>query len=186
MQGVQMPDTVGLDRRTLIKRSAAAGAIAWVAPTVFAQSAHANAFPPGTTCTPRCTPTDTVNVSGTGVVQDCIPGIPPGQQDVEAIIQTISAAAETCPCGGDAIISVTTPAPGTRFEVRPKPGNVNQGEFDLVATISCTDGTGDVISRTCSATATAFIKPGNCNSDAGIIFNFSAAITCGDPSCQPA
>lgn len=88
----------GIDRRSALKKAAAAGAIAWTAPTILSETARAQT--PGT-CTPKCLPLG----SGTGLaraVATCT-----GQGLTRTITLNVNLSGIqtfTCPCGGDATV----------------------------------------------------------------------------------
>mgnify|MGYP003573497193 CR=1 FL=1 len=83
----------GIDRRSAIKKAAAAGAIVWTAPTVLSQAAAAQT---GTPCTPKCSPATftTVPLSGYGYCNGN------GQKSL-FIYPTPGSGGFSCPCGGD-------------------------------------------------------------------------------------
>ena len=54
----------GFDRRSALKKAAAAGTIAWTAPTILSETAHAVQILPGG-CTAKCTPNPTIDVTPT-------------------------------------------------------------------------------------------------------------------------
>jgi hypothetical protein len=169
----------GIDRRSALKKAAAAGAIAWTAPTILSQTAHAVDFINGSTCTAKCAPPTGVTVTGTITYIGCAQDIPPGQQPVRASITQISTTAG-CPCGG-AVVEVI--APPQTVEVRPRPGNVNQGVFDFIVEIRCADRSGDVISRQCVGTSITANKPGSCQGAAGTTSDFAGLTSCDPPTC---
>jgi hypothetical protein len=97
------PDTTtGIDRRSALKKAAAAGAIAWTAPTILSNTAHAQT--PGT-CTPKCLPlgsgsglaTASATCTGNGIRRTITLNI-----DLSAV-QTF-----TCPCGGQPTVTSRT------------------------------------------------------------------------------
>ena len=178
----------GFDRRSALKKAAVAGAVVWTAPVLLSDSAQATQFLPGG-CTAKCGPSGSVFVSGSATAQPCLPAPPPpGQQEVFAVIDDASAGAGSCGCDTEAVVVVTTPGAGTSFLVRPKPGSAQNGEFDIVATVSCVDRAGNTISSTCRATATAFIQPGNCQGaqNPSPTFQWEATLTCEGLICTPA
>lgn len=178
----------GIDRRSALKKAAAAGAVVWTAPVLLSDSAQAVDILPGG-CTAKCGPSGSVFVSGSATAQPCLPAPPPpGQQEVFGVIDDATAGAGSCGCDSEALVTVTTPAAGTSFLVRPKPGSDQNGEFDIVATVSCVDRAGNTISSTCSATATAFIQPGNClgAQNPTPTFLWEATLTCVGEVCIPA
>ncbi len=169
----------GLDRRSALKKAAAAGAVAWTAPTILSETAHAVDFINGSTCTAKCAPPTPPSVTGTITYIDCAQGIPPGQQPVRANITEISASAE-CPCDGT---NVEVIAPPQNVEVRPRPGNISQGLFNFAVEIRCSDRSGDVIVRQCTGTAIAANKPGSCQGAAGTTSTFAGLLSCEAPTC---
>lgn len=180
----------GIDRRTLIKRSAAAGAVAWVAPTVLATPAHAVDFIPGTTCTLKCVPV--VNdqsgrpfAVGSATIEPCLPG-PPGLQRVRVTVNSFEPLPGAgCPCGGDPVVEVgDQDIVGQTFTLA-RPGTQTI-EFEVDLTTTCIDRSGDRISITC-VTQAASNASGNCNSLGGrtIALQF-VTIRCLAPACSEA
>ena len=79
----------GLDRRSLLRKAAVAGAVAWTAPMVVSSPAGAQA----TLCTPKCAST-----GGTFV------GLIGGSRS--SVVINVSASNVSCPCGSFAGICV--------------------------------------------------------------------------------
>ena len=162
----------GIDRRTLLKRSAAAGAVAWIAPTVVAGPAHAADFIPGTTCTLKCVPQVNLNlhcrhwhgrVSGTAQAS-------PGQEGVSITITSFEltpGSSAACPCGGQPEITAGDGGDivGQTFVTQFKPGN-RLLTFEVPIQVTCEDRSGDKITIACRSQAVARTT-GNCNSNAG-------------------
>lgn len=92
----------GLDRRSALKKAAAAGAIAWTAPTILSNDAHAQT--PGT-CTPKCLPIG----AGTGLARASATCSGQGVNRTITLLVDLSAVQTfTCPCGGDATVISTS------------------------------------------------------------------------------
>lgn len=116
-----MTDTsnpTGVDRRSLLKASAAAGVVAWVAPTIAAQPAWAI----GSRCTPKCAPDRTFNVeiigldlcandiSGTAILP--AGACPTNANKIAVFIVRPQAGTVQCPCSGTPSASLVQ-LPGT-------------------------------------------------------------------------
>jgi hypothetical protein len=183
----------GMDRRTLIKRSAAAGAIAWAAPTVVAGPAYAVDFIPGTTCTLKCVPEVNLNLlvaAGLGTWLECVPG-PPGQQGVIVRIDSFELTAGSsaaCPCGGNPEFQSGSGGPivGQEYTALFQPGN-GLVTFEIPVTVTCTDRSGDRISITCRIQAVGRTT-GNCQSNGGnqLALQFLGLGCSGTPVCNEA
>lgn len=100
-----------LDRRTLLRRGAAAGALAWAAPVVAGQVAHAQEAP---FCTPKCFPSVSniegrawdicwgtpITIDGTTYNTPTTPPSPiPSSSNKAALIKVFANADLVCPCG---------------------------------------------------------------------------------------
>lgn len=166
------PSTSGIDRRSALKKVAAAGAIAWVAPSIISNTAHAVDFLPGG-CTEKCAPQvelDQVLGIGTLLFLECDPDSPPGQQAVRVRVTAFEAAggsSAACPCGGTPTIEAGDGGPivGQEFDAIYRPGN-GLLTFPVPITISCTDRSGNKISAICLSQAVSRVT-GNCNSNEG-------------------
>jgi hypothetical protein len=105
---------LGLDRRTLIKRGAAASAVAWSAPLVLSSPANAQE---ADACTPKCYPEaasiqgrawdicpgEPITIDGvTYPVPDPLPAPIPNSANKAALIQVFAEGSVTCPCSPDA------------------------------------------------------------------------------------
>lgn len=92
----------GVDRRSALKKAAAAGAISWVAPAMISESARAQT--PGT-CTPKCLPLG----SGTGLARGSATCDGTGVRRVITFTVNLTGVQTfTCPCGGEPTVSVAT------------------------------------------------------------------------------
>lgn len=184
-ESTSVDQSPGFNRRSALKKAAVAGAVVWTAPVLLSESAQAVQFLDGG-CTAKCGPSATVSVTGSATTRGCVTGTP-GQEGVTALINAgTSAGGGSCGCDATAVVVVTSPAAGDPFEVRPKPNNANQGEFDVTATISCEDRDGNTITKTCSAVATAEVKPGSCQGVGVVTFTWTADLACRDEVCVPA
>lgn len=174
-----MPDpnskSRGIDRRSALKTAAAAGAVAWVAPAITSESAHAQV--PEPVCTPKCLPLG--SGSGTATASATCSG--QGTRRALNVIVDLSAfQAFTCPCGGEPIVNVTscTSNFGTcnvgaggsvevEFASRGFTGTLDFA-IRLTGTASCPDRSPDdgdcVASCTTTVQVTVFVQDrGNCN-----------------------
>lgn len=164
----------GLDRRSALKTAAAAGAAAWVAPTISARTVHAGA---GNTCTPKCRP------SGSGSGSATASATCSGQGSSRRLHITVDLSAFqrfTCPCGGTPTVGVTSCSSnvGTctvgsggsvtvTYDERGQTGTLNF-VITLTGTASCPDRSpddGDCIA-TCSTRVSVSVNVenrGNCN-----------------------
>lgn len=159
--------SIGIGRRTALKKAAAAGVVVWASPALL--SSRVSAAP---LCTPKCAPGDLVTFSGTATKIVCDEGAP-GQQAVEWDIGTVSTGAATCGCGGTALVSVEG---GNLITVASKPGQ-QEAEFPITATITCFDRSGNAISRTCTGTGT-LAESGSCRSQPTTT-SYLGTFTCG-------
>jgi hypothetical protein len=166
----------GIDRRSVLKKVAVGGAVAWAAPTVLSTRASAQEA-----CTLKCAPVGGVVVSASVRVSPCGPGAP-GTQPVNGVITSISATPDSCGCGGTPTVTTVDPAPGGQLQIRPSPGN-EAAQFTVVVDITCLDRQGRNVTVRCSVTFTDVGDPGNCQARAGITYDYSAPAACGAPQC---
>jgi len=199
-----------IDRRSALKKAAAAGAVVWTAPLVNSSPALAQTV----SCTPKCsTPTFTVDID---VFNYC-----PNQGSKWARVR-LTPSNVTCPCTGTtAIICVDGPntdwskdgatdgrtvepaeavangwpvIPSDSFVVKKLNGGGSLGDgiwnttgLTRVAQ-GCADRTGDIVWRICSFSVGFEFHPGtgNCAQEAGV--GDDAASPVGDCTlvCQPA
>lgn len=186
----------GLDRRTLIKRGAAAGAIAWTVPTILSSQAHAL----NGACTPGCAPNPVLNLNPATALY-CVT---PGGKWAEL---TLSWEAGPCPCatGGLAVYlgSSVTPNPSevktVTFDNAARTatiriggqgnGALGNGTYDaqIFFCIQCNDSTGDPISREIRVDITFTFQPadGNCSTAANVGPATLTNTVFGDPVCAP-
>ena len=138
----------GLDRRSLLKRGAAAGVLAWTAPVVLATEAQANSV-----CTPKCLPK-------VPALTATVQGRCDNSAKLYYVTATLSAGSVVCECGGSASLQ---PATLERpFGVRVS------GEQTLEAsgvTVTCIDSSGDPCSIVCQVTVVVNITRGNSGND---------------------
>ena len=136
-----------VDRREALKKSAAAGAVAWVAPTLVSSRALAQ----DGVCTPKCAPLGTPTYTTSGPTGSC-----GGSYIVTIVINPVQGSV-TCPCGFD-------PTLGNATLTRSFARNF-RGEADLTqeVTLTCSDNATDPCEITCTVTATINItgNPGN-------------------------
>jgi hypothetical protein len=163
----------GIDRRSALKKAAAAGAVAWVAPAITSESAHAQA-PAG--CTPKCLPVG----AGAGTATATATCSGQGVRRVLTIEVDLSAFQNfSCPCGGSPTIGVTsctsnlgtcTVGTGGQVTVNYASRGV-QGlltfRIALTGTASCPDRSpddGDCVARCATTVEVSIFVPdqGNC------------------------
>ena len=159
------------DRRAVLKKAAAAGAIAWVAPTVL--SSEVSAAP---VCTPKCLPT------GTPVLQAAFTDVcREGRIKVYEVTVTLRVAPGTltCPCGGAPQITID-PDGGNSFTIS-RPARF-RGEVTETrnASITCFDNTNDPCETTGCVVNVSFTIVGNNGNDCeqNITVRESAQIVC--------
>ena len=186
----------GVDRRTLIKRGAAAGAVAWAAPTVFALEANAQEPP----CTPKCAPDTSVLVLNPDTALAC-----QGPGGKWALL-TYSLTDSVCPCGGTATVT------NRGSEVTPQPAEIKVVDFDpttrtgsiiiggsgngalgngtysasIFVCIACDDRTGDTISVEARIDITFTFQPANgpCSTAENVgEATLDGPVVTGDPIC---
>ena len=168
-----------MKRRDAVRTIAAATGSVWVAPSIRSGTVYATE-----TCTPKCAPIAGVTVSGVAKAEACTDG-PPGQQNVLARILSASVEAGGCGCGGDDVVSQIDIPPGGLYEVRPKPGSVDETEFDTgTFSITCFDRQGRPVVVVCDGVATAGIKPGSCEGVKGREFPWTVTPVCGGATCS--
>jgi hypothetical protein len=96
--------TPQLDRRSMLRKAAVAGAVVWTVPTILADPAHAACG------TPKCAPTSfTIPIiNGRDACNnEAIPNVPTGNK--VALFFLSLPASVTCPCGGTAQIKIGDP-----------------------------------------------------------------------------
>ena len=146
-----------MDRRSMLRRAAVSGAIAWTAPTVMSETAHAVDFLPGTTCTAKCSPTigSGSQVGGQLEVLAC------QQTFFSQIVRaraTLTTTGIECPCGGSPTVAVVGPGGGLTF-------TLSRGSFLFIppdapfvfavaVSVACQDNDGQTIVQACTGTAT--------------------------------
>ena len=195
----QLAQRSGLDRRTLIKRGAAAGAIAWTVPTVLAT--HAQALT-GTACTPKCAPNATLEVDPTTFLY-CNTS---GQKWARLRFTWDSGESGVCACGpGDVVLlgSQVTPNPSEVKDVILNPegaentadviiggqGTGALGNGTYTATIAfcveCADQTGDLISKSVAVQIQFTFQPANgpCSQDENVGAAQIVGTTVGEDEC---
>ncbi len=130
----------GLDRRALLRKVAAAGAVGWTAPVILSKPAAASG-----TFTAKCEPTGTLSGTTTNVQWlTCTFG-------TSNIQISLSFSGGSCPCGGTKLWCTAKTAPGTPFSSSsstlvyqvgvPFAGTTNvSGQVAM----GCTDRDGDV------------------------------------------
>ncbi len=124
-----------LDRRSAIKKVAVGGAIAWTAPAVLSSRVSAQEV----TCTPKCRPVGGVVITADVRIAECGPRPPaPGNQPVNGQLVSVTAAGDSCGCGGTPTVVVVSPAIGDTFEIRPNPGN-ESAFFTVAVQLTCLD-----------------------------------------------
>ena len=201
----------GIDRRSAIKKAAAAGAIVWTAPTVLSQAASAQT---GTPCTPKCSPATftTVPLSGYGYCNG-------NGKKALFIYPTPGSGAFSCPCGGAVDLflavqgswdrhagsctgnvttnvsaklcdgsSVGAPFPGQGICLEAFAGAVGNSYFTgiITAFVTCTDRSGDQVGSQCQYLACVQYNPGSSNCT-GQISNVGSANQTGcQEFCIPA
>jgi hypothetical protein len=111
--------TESIDRRSALKKAAAAGAIAWTAPMIISSTAHADHLAGNGVCTPACAPLPfTISFSGKdggdgkfGCPDDRTKFGVPNNSNKFGVFKVETPGTATCPCGiGDPVIIVSFPA----------------------------------------------------------------------------
>lgn len=177
-----------MNRRSALKKAAAAGAVVWTAPLLLSEPALAA----GTTCTPKCKP------GGFTALQGTVDGFCPSPGNKAARVSLrVAGTGATCPCltngvaiapttcikltdiwrkdgtGQDVTVATTTPAAGYTqgFYVAKPGGSLGQGlwvsDDQFKFAVTCQDRDGNKISTVCRYV---------------IGFNFDPAGNCGTPS----
>ncbi len=136
-----------VDRREALKKATAAGAIAWVAPTL----GSSRAFAQDGTCTPKCIPVGTPTYTALTPVATCA-----ATYNVTVAVVS-SPGTVTCPCGGEPTLENATVSRSFPRRFR--------GVADLTGDVSlvCTDLAGDSCPVTCTVTVTINITGNNGN-----------------------
>ena len=162
-----MPDIKpSLDRRSALKRAAAAGAIAWSVPTVVSQTARAA----DGVCTPQCLAQSSGTVTATASLTCGGAGV---NRNVTLQVTLTGQPTVTCPCGGTAQVSTNVTANNVPVTLS---GNVitvplGRGSGGVTAvrvtySATCIDGSGDTcVASTCRGILVqVFLNDqGNCN-----------------------
>jgi hypothetical protein len=172
----------GFDRRSALKKAAAAGTIAWVAPAIT--SSKVSAVELIGACTAKCQPNNQATVSFTVTIADCISGTPPGRQAVRGTITQTGADGDPCPCSAG-IVQIISPTPGQIQQLAPNPGNWDGVIEDVTVLITCRDRSENIITTTCTFSVQVGGGSGNCNSRGGDVYtvNNIPVGTCGTPTC---
>ena len=201
---VETESVTGFDRRSMLKKGAVAGTIAWSAPTLLSSRALAGT---GSPCTPKCGPSPSSGSLDVAVY--CTEGS--GAKWAQVWLNTV---ATTCPCDS-ANATVTSalsswqgsPTPvvflqgidtsggvndGKQFFILKGPGEgaLGQGTYTGTYTVtsSCTDRDGDVLTQTCIFGLSFLFQPdsGSCEGASSITAGIFVAEGCGPIACTPA
>jgi hypothetical protein len=185
----------GMDRRSLLKKGAVAGALAWTVPTVLATEANALEPP----CTPKCAPDTSVLVLDPNTALACQG---PGGKWA-ALSYSLTDA--VCPCGGSATVedlgSEVTPNPSeikaVSFDPATRTGTIliggqgtgalGNGTYSAVIflCVSCEDQTGDTISVLVRLSITFTFQPadGPCSTEENVGDASLDETLTGEPVC---
>lgn len=167
-----------LDRRSAIKKVAVGGAIAWTAPAVLSSRVSAQEV----TCTPKCRPVGGVVITADVRIAECGPRPPaPGNQPVNGQLVSVTAAGDSCGCGGTPTVVVVSPAIGDTFEIRPNPGN-ESAFFTVAVQLTCLDRQDRPVTVNCDIDFESG-DPGNCQARGGDLETYFGAAVCGPPDC---
>lgn len=194
----ETPAPERVDRRSALKKAAAAGTIVWAAPTVLSSTAHAAEFIPGTPCTLKCTPDPVINF-GADVTLDC------QTNGAKWALLTFSVGSAGCPCAaGGSVVSLGS-------GVSPQPSEIKETTFDPASgtgtiliggsgqgalgngtylaffffCVQCDDRSGDTLRRSCQTGVSFTFQPANgpCSQDANVGAAILQGTTCDPPEC---
>lgn len=171
-------DTGGVDRRSLLIKAAATGALVWAAPVVTSNIAHADVL-----FTPKCVPPTPTGTGFNGTTPQCVNG-----QALDGTITNISFNV-SCPCGGTALVCGYT---SVAIHLTRGSGGVwsTQNGVTGYFAYSCTDRTGRRCWYKYSFTSSVTLSgTDQCSGDADakrLLFpNFQATLLAtNNPVCQ--
>jgi hypothetical protein len=189
----------GIDRRSALKKAAIAGTVAWTAPVILSETAHAVDLIGA--CTAKCAPNPTFNLQpNTGLVCNS------NGAKWAALVFSVPTAVCPCGAGGGASSVVST-------NVQPQPAEVKSVQFDqqtnvgtiiiggsgqgalgngsyqaaITFCVQCNDRSNppDVISRQCTSLINFTFQPatGPCSQAANVGPATLQGTACGTPEC---
>jgi len=169
MSGGPTEPSDGVDRRRLLKRAAAAGAIAWTAPVVLSDRVSAQVG----TCTPKCVPQSAGTATAIASIS-CT-----GNGNNRVVIVTVQLTAQpsySCLCGGTATVTgrtvtvnrgtLTVAGGANTFVVNLGRGSPGVLDVFVNESVTCVDRSGDNCTRSCTTTLGTTVgvqDQGNCN-----------------------